>query len=76
MDCRCISADCHIDLSWLPYDLFISNATTAMKDRMPYVVNGTNGWNERTDLLHLIKGKSSCSLLGQSNTPWQMIYNS
>lgn len=38
-----ISADCHIDLVWLPPDLFTSNASTALKDRMPYVVDGEKG---------------------------------
>ena len=38
-----ISADCHIDLPWLPPDLFTSNASIAMKDRMPYVQNGPEG---------------------------------
>src|SRR2546425_7335810 len=32
-----ISADCHIDLPMLPPDLFTSNASAAMRDRMPYV---------------------------------------
>lgn len=32
-----ISADCHIDLVWLPPDLFTANASAAMKARMPYV---------------------------------------
>ena len=38
-----ISADCHIDLIWLPPDLFMDNATAAMKDRMPYVTDGPKG---------------------------------
>ena len=38
-----ISADCHIDLPWLPADLFTSNASAAMKDRMPYVADGPDG---------------------------------
>jgi predicted TIM-barrel fold metal-dependent hydrolase len=38
-----ISADCHIDLCWLPPDLFTSNASTALKDRMPYVTDGPKG---------------------------------
>ncbi|MGH7310305.1 MAG: hypothetical protein ACREK6_16600, partial [Candidatus Rokuibacteriota bacterium] len=38
-----ISADCHIDLPWLPPDLFTSNASPALKDRMPYVVDGPEG---------------------------------
>jgi len=32
-----ISADCHIDMPWLPHDLFTANASAVMKDRMPYV---------------------------------------
>ena len=38
-----ISADCHIDLCWLPPDLFTSSASAAMKDRMPYVTDGPKG---------------------------------
>ncbi len=38
-----ISADCHIDLPWLPPDLFTANASAAMKDRMPYVTEGPDG---------------------------------
>jgi predicted TIM-barrel fold metal-dependent hydrolase len=38
-----ISADCHIDLGWLPPDLFTSNASAAMKDRVPHVVDGPDG---------------------------------
>ncbi|MGA7868568.1 MAG: hypothetical protein WCA23_32135, partial [Stellaceae bacterium] len=38
-----ISADCHIDLIWLPPDLFTDNAPSVMKDRMPYVTDGPRG---------------------------------
>src|SRR5258705_12100980 len=38
-----ISADCHIDLIWLPPDLFTANASAAMRDRMPYVTDGPRG---------------------------------
>ncbi len=38
-----ISADCHIDLVWLPPDLFTANAPAAFRDRMPYVADGENG---------------------------------
>jgi len=38
-----ISADCHIDLIWLPPDLFTANASAAFKDRMPYVVERERG---------------------------------
>ncbi len=38
-----ISADCHVDLIWLPPDLFTANAPEALKERMPYVVEGRKG---------------------------------
>ena len=38
-----ISADCHIDLPWIPPDLFTSNATASMKARMPFVTDGPDG---------------------------------
>ena len=38
-----ISADCHIDLPWIPPDLFSSNASAALRDRMPYVKDGPDG---------------------------------
>lgn len=43
MEYRCISADSHIDLCWMPHDLFVSNASRALKDRMPYVAQGPDG---------------------------------
>jgi predicted TIM-barrel fold metal-dependent hydrolase len=38
-----ISADCHIDMPWIPPDLFTGNASTAMRDRMPYVIDSPDG---------------------------------
>jgi predicted TIM-barrel fold metal-dependent hydrolase len=38
-----ISADCHVDLCWLPPDLFVRNASAAMRDRVPYVTEGPGG---------------------------------
>ena len=38
-----ISADCHVDLCWLPPDLFIKNASPSMRERMPHVVDGPKG---------------------------------
>jgi uncharacterized protein len=38
-----ISADSHIDMPWMPNDLFTSNASAALKDRMPYVTDGPDG---------------------------------
>ena len=44
-----ISADCHIDLPWIPPDLFTANASAELKDRMPYVKDGPDGpfWTSR-----------------------------
>ena len=38
-----ISADCHLDLCWLPPDLFTANASPALRDRMPHVVDSPKG---------------------------------
>jgi predicted TIM-barrel fold metal-dependent hydrolase len=38
-----ISADCHVDLCWLPPKLFMENASAALRERMPYVADGPNG---------------------------------
>ena len=38
-----ISADCHLDLPWMPPDLFTSNASAAMKERMPFTKDGPDG---------------------------------
>jgi uncharacterized protein len=43
MQYKVISADCHVDLIWLPPDLFTANAPAALKDRMPYVTDGPRG---------------------------------
>jgi uncharacterized protein len=38
-----ISADCHIDLIWLPPDLFTSNSRTDLRERMPFVTDTRRG---------------------------------
>ena len=43
MEYRVISADCHIDLIWLPPELFVDNASEEMKERMPYVRESEDG---------------------------------
>src|ERR1700691_6007951 len=49
MQYRRISADCHLDLPWLPPDLFVSEAKRDLKERMPYVEDGPDGphWQTR-----------------------------
>src|SRR2546430_4426684 len=54
MQYRRISADCHLDMIWLPPDLFTSEAPRALKEKMPYVADqpdGTKRWvdNEGAD---------------------------
>src|SRR6201987_3639126 len=47
MQYRRISADCHLDMIWLPPDLFTSQEARALKDEMPYVKeqpDGTKRW--------------------------------
>ena len=61
-----ISADCHIDLVWLPPDLFTANASADLRDRMPYVTNGEDGpqWVSRSGSdLGLMNGMGSAGRL-------------
>jgi len=67
VDYKCISADCHMDIGWLPHDLFVSNATAAMKDRMPFVVQQEDGpmWTTKSGLkLGYASGKGGSGTLG------------
>jgi len=62
MDYRVISADCHLDLPWLPPDLFTSQASAAMRDRMPFVTDGPKGpiWvSKRGSQFGLVNGMGS-----------------
>src|SRR5258708_671589 len=43
MQYRRISADCHLDLPWLPPELLTSGASRELRDRMPYVEDGPDG---------------------------------
>ena len=49
MNYQRISADCHIDMPWMPPELFTANASAALRDRMPYVTDGPDGprWTSR-----------------------------
>ena len=38
-----ISADSHLDLPWMPPELFVSEARAELKERMPYVTDGPDG---------------------------------
>jgi predicted TIM-barrel fold metal-dependent hydrolase len=57
-----ISADCHVDLCWLPPDLFTSRAAASLRDRMPSVTEGPNGpiWVTRKGaMLGVVNGMGS-----------------
>lgn len=43
MNYTCISADGHLDLGWLPPDLFTKNASAALQDLMPRVTDSADG---------------------------------
>jgi len=43
MQYKRISVDCHLDLPWLPPELFVSEAKRELKDRMPHVEDGPDG---------------------------------
>jgi predicted TIM-barrel fold metal-dependent hydrolase len=38
-----ISADCHLDMPWMPATLFTENSKRELRDRMPYVEDGPDG---------------------------------
>lgn len=72
MEYKVISADCHIDLIWLPPDLFTANATAALKDRMPFVTEGEKGpkWVSRSGAeFGLVNGMGSA---GREYVPGQI----
>ena len=67
MQYRRISADCHLDMIWLPPDLFTSKASASLKDLMPYVAekpDGTKRWvdNNGADF-------GMCGGIGATGTP-------
>ena len=67
-----ISADCHIDLIWLPTDLFTSNAPAHLKERMPFVTDGRRGkmWVSRNGgRFGLVNGMGSA---GREYVPGQI----
>ena len=43
MEYKRISADSHVDLCWMPPDLFVTEAAPAMRERMPFVTDGPDG---------------------------------
>jgi len=72
MQYEMISADCHVDLCWLPPELFTVNASAGLRDRMPYVTDGPKGsvWVTKTGaMLGLVNGMGSA---GREYVPGQI----
>jgi predicted TIM-barrel fold metal-dependent hydrolase len=65
MDYRIISADSHIDMTWLPGELFVSQAPARWKDQVPKVVETPEGprWVAEDKILGVVGG------LGHGFTP-------
>ena len=38
-----ISADCHLDMPWMPPTVFTENSKSELRDRMPFVADGPDG---------------------------------
>ncbi|MEE9248383.1 MAG: amidohydrolase family protein, partial [Dehalococcoidia bacterium] len=55
---KVISGDCHIDIPWLPADLFTSKSPAHLRDRMPRVVETSEGsqWFTEDSLLGWVAG--------------------
>jgi predicted TIM-barrel fold metal-dependent hydrolase len=66
-----ISADCHIDMPWLPVDLFTSNCSAAMKERMPYVVEGPDGPHWATNAIPFLGLTCAVGSVGSKYIPGQ-----
>ena len=43
MEYRVISGDGHIDVKWLPHDLFVANVPASWRDRVPQVIETDRG---------------------------------
>lgn len=43
MEYNLVSGDSHVDMSWLPGDLFVENCAASLKDRMPNVADTDEG---------------------------------
>jgi predicted TIM-barrel fold metal-dependent hydrolase len=68
MQYKRISADCHLDMIWLPPDLFTSNAPKALKEQMPFVADqadGTKRWVDNNGADYGMAGG-----VGASGTPY------
>jgi len=65
---RRISADCHLDMIWLPEELFRTNASSKLRDQMPYVAeqpDGSKRWVDNNGADYGMAGG-----VGASGTPY------
>ena len=62
-----ISADCHLDMLWLPPDLFTSNASSKLRELMPYVAekDGIKRWTDNNGAEYGL-----CGGVGATGSPW------
>src|SRR5215467_11787707 len=67
MQYRRISADCHLDMLWLPPELFTSNSSGKLRDLMPYVAENSDGVKRWTDNNGAEYGL--CGGVGATGTP-------
>src|SRR5215204_6574264 len=71
MQYRRISADCHLDLPWLPRGLFVENSVRALKDRMPFVEDGPDGPQWKTKAGVAMGGWGGVGSVGGKFVPGQ-----
>ena len=66
-----ISGDSHMDIIWLPEDLFVSEAPAKLKDKMPKVVEGQEGrrWVADGATLGLVASSALTGTFGETYTP-------
>ena len=59
MDYNIITADTHMDVTWLPGDMFVKGAPDALKDKMPYVnnKNGKAQWEIEGEFMCWVGGR-------------------
>ena len=58
MEYKVISADTHLDVTWLPGDIFIENAPAHLKEKMPRIAETDKG------LRWVVEGEDMCGVGG------------
>ncbi len=62
-----ITADTHLDVTWLPGDIFVKGAPDRLKDKMPYVADGKEGprWEIEGEFMCGVGGGGLTGAFGQ-----------